>query len=231
MPQQEAELKWVVGTLGRPQRILVAPPETVTVFWECLMGPAVSSAVQVGALAWDTSPSQARSPHPLLPNPPMTLTLPDHPPESLQPGGAWKLLVPGSPAQVGAPHQDLSGPCSASGHPQPGHTAAFSHTSPHSTLTFSPIPASPLPPHIPASPTTPCLTPFPVSPPSPAWLSRPRSPHRFSWLHHWDLCRVATLQGCPCLTRYLLGPLSAPRNRLLDATLLGLSVEKRGLSC
>ena len=40
---------------------------------------------------------------------------------------------------------------------------------------------------------------------------------------------MATLQGCPCLTRYLLGPLSAPRNRLLDATLLGLSVENRGL--
>lgn len=123
------------------------------------------AAVQVGALAWDMSPSQARSPHPLLPNPPMTLTLPDHPPESLQPGGAWKLLVPGSPAQVGAPHQDLSGPCSASGHPQPGHTAALSHTSPHSTLTFSPIPGSPLPPHIPASPTNPshslpCLTPI-----------------------------------------------------------------------
>lgn len=40
------------------------------------------------------------------------------PAESLPPGGAWRPLGPGSPAQVGAPHQGLSGPCSASGHPQ-----------------------------------------------------------------------------------------------------------------
>lgn len=39
------------------------------------------------------------------------------------------------------------------------------------------------------------------------------------------------LQGCPHLAGYLLGPLSAPGDRLLDAALLGLSMEDRGSSC
>lgn len=89
------------------------------------------------------SPYQISAP---LPDPP------DHPPESLPPGGAWRPLGPGSPAQVGAPHQGLSGPCSASGHPQPGGTATpQSHLDPSTHSPLSP------PPH-------PCLSPIPVSP-------------------------------------------------------------------
>lgn len=41
---------------------------------------------------------------------------------------------------------------------------------------------------------------------------------------------MATLQWGPRLTGHLLGPLSAPGDRLLEAALLGLSVEKTGLS-
>lgn len=113
-------------------------------------------------------------------------------------------------------------------------STAWAYSSPQS---HRPPPHSHLPPHpgLPAtllpSPTIPVSPQSLSHPPSPAWLPSPGSPHRFSWLHHWDLCRVATLQGCPCLIGYLLGPLSTPGNRLLDATLLGLSVEKRGLCC
>lgn len=42
---------------------------------------------------------------------------------------------------------------------------------------------------------------------------------------------MATFQGRPHLAGPLLGPLSAPGNRFLDATLLGLTVKERGLSC
>lgn len=139
--------------------------------WELPTGPTVSRLqCREGAFTWDTSPPQARSPHPPRPHPPMTLTLPDHPPESLQPGEAWRPLAPGSPVRAGAPRQDLPGPCSASGHPQPGHTAARSHTSPHPTLTSSPIRGSPprschLPPSL--SHPDPYLIPHP-QPDSPA---------------------------------------------------------------
>ena len=104
--------------------------------------------------------------------PPMTPTLPDHPPESLPPGEAWRLLGPGSPARVAAPHQGLSGPCSASGHPQPGGTAAPQSHPPHPTLAFSPSPISPhpvptltcplLPNHRLGPPALGALTGFPV---------------------------------------------------------------------
>lgn len=122
---------------------------------------------------WDTSPPQARFPHPPLPHPSMTLTLPDHLPESLQPGGAWRPLVPGSPDRAEAPRQDLSGPRSASGPPRPGHRAA--------TVTAAPMPLSPsalpgAPRHVPAVSHHPCLTPTPLLSAIPSLTPQPQEP-------------------------------------------------------
>lgn len=152
VPRQEAEHRWAVGTLVRARRTLAQHLETT---WHTTGLTVSTLQCRCGGFTWDASPPYARSLRPPLPNPPTTLTLQDHPPESLQPGGAWRPLVPGSPAQVGAPRQDLSGPCSASAHPQPGHTAARSHTHCPPTLTCSPIPSSPQ--FIPAISHHPCL--------------------------------------------------------------------------
>lgn len=120
---------------------------------------------------WEASPQQsppvgckllhARSPH--LQPPPTAPTLPDHPPESLLPGGAWRPLGPGSPARVGAPRQGLSGPCSASGRPQPGGTAAPQSHPPHPTLTS---PTSQPQPARCSHPPSPTLTQPPPRPPA-----------------------------------------------------------------
>ena len=111
-------------------------------------------------------------------------------------------------------------PCSHIPHPSLTRPPPWSHTSPtqvshvpHPSLTRSPPQSqtSPIPVH---------TSPNPVS-------LAPGSAHQCSRPPHRDLCGVATLQGWPGLMGCILGPLSAPGDRLFDATLLVLSVAEK----
>lgn len=129
-------------------------------------GRVVQVAVKLGRL-------QVRSPRPSHPAP--IAELPDHPPVSPLPGGAWRRPGPGSPAPVGAPHQSPSGPGSAPARPEPGGTPTPpSHThrgsQPHLLPSPSPNPIW-SPPRLPPPPPShshPPPSPPPVSRPPPA---------------------------------------------------------------